>query len=1251
MNAPHGCAQDSTDSECLQCLFVLLSSKNPIGARVRRLPSVMRALLCTALALASLLGVPDAMAQIVLCEQTTPGPLNCPPIPAGLTRVVVTVRGGGGGDGAWCSKAGGWGREGASVVAEIDVVGGELVSGLVGDRGASALPVSTSPVMCNAGAGGAAGGSGAAVGGGGGNAGSAPGTQNGAGGGGGGSSLLNIGLASVHAGGGGGGGGAYPASTGGWGVGWGVDKAGLERMNAQCGTLAASGGAGSSAGALDGGGGGGGGGGFQGGAGGQAGNSAANKHAGGGVGGSSCVYGSGSNNIITSFRATSSAWTGLIRIEDPTPPALVTLNKALGTGGRAHASDQFTVEIRSAEGMVFNSAIRSTTMGTNASVAFGTGTTGVTAVPSGRPHTLFERMAAGSASTLDWYNATLTCTGVDHQGTALVGLPNGVVYNKASGYVLPPLPISANVTCTLTNEPIEARVSGTVFRDDGDLGGAAVPNNGVQDGAEGVMSGVTVRLTDCAATPTVLHTTTTDSNGHYSSAAYWPPNTPLCVEAGPPGWVSTGASVGAGGALPAGYAYSRSPFTTHGAPGRVQLQLHTVSVAGLKLGFVPQNSFFADDSRTAGANETVFYAHRFRASTDGIIRHAVTGAASSGAAAWAHTTKIYDDVNCDGILDAGEVQLYPALVPGAGKAVTYGDTCIVVSQLVPANVTQGDVYTATVDATFDYAHASPALSTTHTVHETTTAALATLNKAFSSTSIHPGQTSDLSFTITNTSPVAYAHSGIGFTDNLPGGLALAAGNPLVSNTCGGTVTAAAGGNVVTLAGGAMTATTASCVVTVRVTTPTVPTVGECSPIMSPALTNRTADVTTTGLHNGVHDTCLAVRENPPTTLSGRVFVDNGAGGGTANNGIRDGGEAPIVGTPIHLTNCAAPPATVVYASGVSDGTGHYLLNAATVPATAVVCVEQTNLASYISTGASLAGAVLPAGYTYVRPATHSGSPDHVSFQWLGSTVAGLDFGDVMDNTFTANGQQEGLPGGTVNYAHTFTAATAGKVTFSVTNSRPDWAATVFADALCTGSLQAGATQLFPPLGVGDSVVASGKVCIVVRQFIPATATLGEIHAFSIGASFDYANNPALPAAGYTLTDQITVGAVALSLKKEVRNVTVSGPFGVSNQAKPGDELEYRIVYTNNAPSAITDLAINDITPAYTTFISSSAGLTPAALGACSKNTPANPRPASAVDCTAGPAQPAGGTGALHWVFGGGLEAGASGEVLFRVKVD
>jgi hypothetical protein len=51
-------------------------------------------------------GMPTAMAQTVLCDQTTAGPINCPAIPAGVTRIQVTIAGARGGMGEDCVNPG-----------------------------------------------------------------------------------------------------------------------------------------------------------------------------------------------------------------------------------------------------------------------------------------------------------------------------------------------------------------------------------------------------------------------------------------------------------------------------------------------------------------------------------------------------------------------------------------------------------------------------------------------------------------------------------------------------------------------------------------------------------------------------------------------------------------------------------------------------------------------------------------------------------------------------------------------------------------------------------------------------------------------------------------------------------------------------------------------------------------------------------------------------------------------------------------
>ena len=410
-----------------------------------------------------------------------------------------------------------------------------------------------------------------------------------------------------------------------------------------------------------------------------------------------------------------------------------------------------------------------------------------------------------------------------------------------------------------------------------------------------------------------------------------------------------------------------------------------------------------------------------------------------------------------------------------------------------------------------------------------------------------------------------------------------------------------------------------------------------------------------GLTNGTAVVCTFTN-TLAAIVSGRVFLDNGVGGGTANDGIVNGGEGPLAGVSVRLTNCGA----TVYASALTDASGGYSLNVPAGAATgSAMCVEETNPGTRVSTGASVGSAALPSGsavaaaggtYTYTR----TGTPDRIAFSWNGTGHSNLNFGDVDNSAFATDGAKTGLPGSTVTYAHTFTAGTAGQVRFSVASETATppitgWTTKVFADVGCTGSLQPGAAQLYPPSAAATPVVFAGKVCVIVQEFIPATAPLGSSNKATIRGDFTYTNASPSLSGSFTLDDLTTVSGVALELKKEVRNFTRSGTFGVNNQAKSGETLEYRITYTNNGDAPIRSMVVNDMTPGYTTFVSATMGTTPASLTACVKNTPANAPPAGAVACTT--VQPAGGTGAIEWRFTGIVEPGGTGTVLFQVKVD
>lgn len=407
--------------------------------------------------------------------------------------------------------------------------------------------------------------------------------------------------------------------------------------------------------------------------------------------------------------------------------------------------------------------------------------------------------------------------------------------------------------------------------------------------------------------------------------------------------------------------------------------------------------------------------------------------------------------------------------------------------------------------------------------------------------------------------------------------------------------------------------------------------------------------------------CTYANTRLPTaaTVSGRVFLDVGTGtGAIANDGVLNGAEAGIAGVTVRLTNCAA----IVYATAITDGTGAYTLAVPAAVATGgALCVEEFNSGARISTGASMGNVPLPTGtgtpvaggvYTYTR----TGTPDRIAFTWNGSGHADLNFGDVDPSTFAASGAKTGQPGNTVTYAHAFVAGTGGSVSFGIgastsTPSLVGWTEKIFADPTCSGSLQPGAATLYPP-SAPITVTAEQMVCVIVQEFIPATAQSDYINDAKVQANFTLISSVPAPtlSASYTLDDVTTVSTSALDLKKEVRNVTQGvATFGVSNQAKSGETLEYRVTYTNNGTGPISNLTVNDTTPAYTTFVSSTAGTTPATLTACNKTTPANPSPAPTVACSV--VQAAGGSGSVNWIFTGTLNPGETGIVQFQVKVD
>ena len=395
--------------------------------------------------------------------------------------------------------------------------------------------------------------------------------------------------------------------------------------------------------------------------------------------------------------------------------------------------------------------------------------------------------------------------------------------------------------------------------------------------------------------------------------------------------------------------------------------------------------------------------------------------------------------------------------------------------------------------------------------------------------------------------------------------------------------------------------------------------------------NYTASLACTGttglvgnvLTVGVADTAIVCTETNTFTgaggssITGKVFNDNGAGGGIANNGILDGAEVGIAG--VTITANQASCASTVCGTAITDGGGNYVMSLPS-SVTGVITLTETNLSGMLSTG----GSVGTSGGTYTR------STDTVTaFNVVaGTSYTGVNFGDVPDNQFVTDGVQAALPGSVVFYPHYFVAGTAGNVAFSLTKvtspANAGWSELIYVDANCNGVIDGGEVLV----AASVPVVADQKVCLLVKQFVPANVPVNAQNALTLTANFTstFSNPTGAVAFSYVRHDTTTVGqptAAGLSLVKSVNTTT----------ALPGANIIYTVVYTNSSSGPLSNVVIQDATPSYTTFQNANCGTLPLNFTACSIANPAT-----------------GAAGAIIYTFTGTLAPAASGAVTFTVQV-
>ncbi|EIE50961.1 hypothetical protein C357_11019 [Citreicella sp. 357] len=358
------------------------------------------------------------------------------------------------------------------------------------------------------------------------------------------------------------------------------------------------------------------------------------------------------------------------------------------------------------------------------------------------------------------------------------------------------------------------------------------------------------------------------------------------------------------------------------------------------------------------------------------------------------------------------------------------------------------------------------------------------------------------------------------------------------------------------------------------------------------------------------------------TLAGVVFLDNGAGAGTAYDGQQAAEELGTGAAKIEIFDSTG----TLVGSPVVAADGTWTL---TLPEGYLDRVTVT---------------VTPAnGYRVVSedPRSPPGldNPDPLdgsySFQpGQRADYTDLRFGLVEAARLSDSQQAATRAGQVVQLRHEYIAAADGTVQFStalIEETTPGlYAVSLFYDTACDGTAVAAVDG-------PATVIAATRICLVARVTASAAAAPGSSIAFDVLADTSYGATGLTEQLSNTDVVRVEGESGRLELTKTVRNLTQGTPEGVSNGATVGDVLEYRIYLVNPGNLPATQVVIHDRTPPYTEL-------------AAAIPSPVNVGDGMTCSVAESASNGAGYAGPLRWECTGTHAPGATGSVAFQVSI-
>ncbi|QKS18851.1 DUF11 domain-containing protein [Curtobacterium sp. Csp1] len=404
-----------------------------------------------------------------------------------------------------------------------------------------------------------------------------------------------------------------------------------------------------------------------------------------------------------------------------------------------------------------------------------------------------------------------------------------------------------------------------------------------------------------------------------------------------------------------------------------------------------------------------------------------------------------------------------------------------------------------------------------------------MDKSFSPAVQRLGDTSTLTFTVTNTSELG-AKQGWGFTDNLPNGLVLANGN--VGGTCNAATSVQAGGTTITTTNGNLAVGEKSCTITVQVTSTQAGTYQNCP----------NTNVTTTSLNQPA---CAAIEFTGPTyTVSKTADKTTAKQGDTVTYTVtvKNTGQVPY---------SAARPAT--FTDDLSK-----VLDDATYNG------DATNGATVSGTTLSWSGPLAVGETKTITYSVKVNNPDQGDHELTNAVTPDSSNGGSCDPTLTCTtttpvqsytieksvDRSKVVPGQKVTY--TVTVKNTGKVNYTASNPAAftDDLSKVTDDATYNGDATNGATVS------GNTLSWSGPLAVGATQTITYSFTVNDPDTGDQQLTNSVVPNDPTACVGKCTT---TVPNAGYTVQKTVDK----------QKALPGDKVTYTVTVKNTGKAAYT----------------------------------------------------------------------------------